>query len=193
VKKIQFFQILLAVFLLSSCATPRSIYKKGYNFAALKTIRVKNFASSVSISNSGSVVAGEFMRQLLEAGYTVRTTDDQVVDAILEGNVTEYAPNKKYLIKDDKDTGPGRKIIIDNRAIEISGSNVYSLGPAFGLDKSNQIIVSNATVGTMVYLKDAVTGDVIWSASYTYEGIDLPTALESVVNYILSSLPKNNS
>lgn len=178
--------VLLAIaFITASCAAPRAAIKAGYDFNKIRTIQIGEFTASANQPNSGSVVSGEFMRQFLSKGYAVKTSAASDVDAVLEGNVSEYIPNNRYLVQKSKNNPKGAHI---SRPIEISGSNVYNLGSAFGLENS-QIIVSNATVGISAYLKDPKSGEVVWSNSYTYEGLDLNTALEGCVRYILRSLP----
>lgn len=180
----------LIVFLfICSCASPRAAYKKGFDFSGIRDIRVGNFSSFGGNSNSGPVVAGEFIRQLINSGYSVKQSPSDNVDAVIEGNVTEYYPNRRFLIQVAQKEGTGNNVVIYQSPVEISGSNVYNLGSAFGLGEENRVVVSNATIGISAMLKDARTGEVVWSNMYTYEGLDLGTALEGTVKYLLRSLP----
>lgn len=173
-----------------SCATSNVAYKRDFNFSEVKAIVVGNFTSAPKQPNSGAVVANEFIRQLILAGYTVRTLEDmQDGDVILEGNVTEYLPNQRYLVQGD-DANLEDKTIIIQTPIELSGKGVYSVGTVFGLKEGNKIIVSNATVGISAYIKDTRTGTIIWSNKYVYEGLDLNAAVESSVRYLVRTLPK---
>ncbi|MHB9154807.1 MAG: hypothetical protein ACYC5N_03820 [Endomicrobiales bacterium] len=175
--------------LLFSCAVPRAAVKKGFDFSGIRTVRVGSFTSAVSLSNSGAVVANEFIRQLLASGYSVRNDAAGEADAVLEGNVTEYLPNQRYLMQNVRNDDPNVVVVQPQFPVEISGSHVYNLGTAFGPGEESQIIVSNATVGIAAYLKDARTGDILWSSSFTYEGLDLNTALEGTVRSLLRSWP----
>lgn len=180
---------LLLIVLLCSCVAPRSAYKKNYNFADIKTISVGKFSSFKGSGNSGSVVENEFVKQLIELGYSVKINELSNTDVILSGSVSEYFPNRRFLIRESQSNGQ-QNVVVAEPAVEISGSHVYNLGSAFGLEGNNQIVVSNATVGIYAYIKDIKTGEVVWSNSYAYEGLDLNTALESTVKYLLNSLPK---
>lgn len=169
------------------CVTPRGVFKAGYDFSAIKTIRIDTLTSVANQPNSGAVAADEFMRQMLSRGYSVKMGSG-AADVILTGNVTEYQPNRRYLVQTNQGRGSHRNAVAQ-QPIELGGSSAYNLGTAFGMDQNNKIIVSNATVGVSAYLKDAHTGEILWSDSYTYEGLDLDTALEGTVRYLLNSLP----
>ncbi|OGS17107.1 MAG: hypothetical protein A2219_04615 [Elusimicrobia bacterium RIFOXYA2_FULL_50_26] len=172
----------------SGCASPRVAFKQGYDFTRIKVVKIGEITPATKKSNSGAVIANEFIRQLLAAGYTVKTADDGAYDVVLEGNVTEYLPNNRYLIQTNKADG-ATKVVVINQPVELSGTNAYNLGSAFGLGEDSRVVVSNATVGVSAFLRDAVTGEVVWSNTYSYEGLDLTTAMEGVVRYLLRSWP----
>jgi hypothetical protein len=180
---------LFCIFLVS-CAAQRVAYKEGFNFSEIKSVTVGDFTPSSQMPNSGSVVASEFVRQLLQKGYSVKTSGRGKADYVLTGSVSEYFPNRRYLVINRQQDESKDTIVIQNQELEISGSNVYNLGSAFGMGDESKIIVSNATVGIHAYLKEASTGEVVWSNSYAYEGLDLNTALEGTVGYLLSSWKK---
>jgi len=177
-----------AVIVFSGCASPRVAFKQGYDFTRIKTVKVGDITPVNKRSNSGDVVANEFIRQLLAAGYTVKTGDDGAYDVVLEGNVTEYLPNNRYLIQTNKTDG-AKKVVVINQPVELSGTSAYNLGSTFGLGEDSRVVVSNATVGVSAFLRDAVTGEIVWSNTYSYEGLDLTTAMEGVVRYLLRSWP----
>jgi hypothetical protein len=173
---------------LASCAFPRAAYKPGFDFSRIRTVRIGDFSSVGQAPNSGAVVANEFIRQLLAAGYSV--TDSNEADVVLIGTVNEYQPNRRYLINTGQGNGD-RRVVVMQQPVELSGNNAYDLGSAFGLGDDNKIIVSNATVGVSAYLKDEKNGEIIWSNSYSYEGLDMSTALDGTVRYLLRSLPRD--
>lgn len=190
-KRISFLVVFL--FFVMSCATNRAVVKQDYDFSQIKTIRVENFADS-GYENSGSVVKNAFVKQLLEKGYKVVVDKNLSADVVIEGSLTAYNPDKKYLVNDSSNEKRGRRqtVVYNNQITEIGGSNVYDLGTAFGMGKNSRVVASNATVGIYAYMIDAKTSEVIWSASYTYEGLDLSTALEGAVKYILRTIPQES-
>lgn len=187
--KIRIIFIILAASLFFGCASIRVAYKKDYDFSAIRVVKIGNFTSSARQPNSGAVIANEFIRQLLSAGYIVKATDGDSADVILEGNVTEYLPNNRYLIQSNTQNGAAKEVVIVNQPVELSGTSAYNIGTTFGLGENDRVVVSNATVGVAAYLKDTATGDVIWSNAYSYEGLDITTAMEGTVRYLLHSWP----
>lgn len=181
--------VCIVMLVFSSCAVPRAAVKPGFDFSKIKSVKIGEFSSAASQPNSGAVIANAFMGELLQKGFVVRTSDSDSADAVLMGNVSEYQPNRRYLIKVDSRQNTTAQTVIVQQPIELGGSNTYNLGSAFGLGDDNRIIVSNATVGISAYLKDTRTGEIVWSNSYTYEGLDLNTAVEGAVRYLLGSLP----
>jgi len=171
------------VFCLISCA-PRVAIKKGFDFTKIKTIGI----GEITPEGPGSeIVKDEFTREFILMGYNVKRSIKDV-DIILSGAITEYSPSKKYLMFiGDNGTTAQTQVIVTQPVMEISGSNVYSLGTAFGLGTKGQIVVSNATAGVTVRLIDPIQNEVVWTYSYSYEGLDIQTAVSSVVSYIVKT------
>jgi hypothetical protein len=187
-----------AVFFLviSACASHQAVIKPDYDFSSIRSVRVGRFTSNTDYSNSGSVVQNAFIRQLLAKGYNVKAGREAEADVIIRGSVTTYTPDKKYLIRLPEDDGFGRgmyPVIYTSDITEISGSTMYDLGPALGLNEPNKIMASNATVGIYAHMEDSLTGEIVWSDSYTYEGLNLESALDGAVKRILRSLPSLNN
>lgn len=182
--------VCIVMLIFSSCAVSRAALKPGFDFSKIQSVKIGDFSSAANQPNSGAVIANAFMRELLLRGFAVKISDSDSADAVLMGNVSEYQPNRRYLIKVDNKQNAAAQTIVIQQPIELGGSNTYNLGSAFGLGDDNRIIVSNATVGISAYLKDIRTGEIVWSNAYTYEGLDLNTAVEGAVRYLLGSLPK---
>jgi hypothetical protein len=176
---------------ITACDTPRASYKAGFDFSRIRSVKVETFSSVARQPNSGSVVANEFIRQLLARGLSVKTDDiGGPADVILTGSVNEFQPTRRYLINaqpEDGRHGGRHQDVVVQPPVEVGGSSVYDLGT--GDIDGNRVAVSNATVGISAYLKDAATGEIIWSDAFSYEGLDLTTALDGAVHYLLSSLP----
>lgn len=182
---VKLFSVIMAVFVIG-CATARVSYKTGYDFSKVRKIYVEEFKSAPNFGSAGNVVRDSFIREFMKNGYIV-TESVSDADAVVEGSIVTFSPDKKYLIMLSK---PGEKKIVLHQPIEIGGSNIYSFGSAFGLKEENQIIVSNATVGVSAMMKDAKSNEVVWSNSFTYEGLELSIALDSVTKYLVKSVPK---
>jgi len=188
---------LLAVFcaLLPACVANRAVIKPGFDFSTIRTVRVNTFASDASAPSSGEAVRQGMIAQLIASGFTVVADNSVDVDAVISGSVTSFLPDQRFLVNSPNRGssmiygGQGHRGGGRNQVIEVNGSNVYNLGPAFGMPGSS-VIASNATVGVTAYMTDARTGVIVWSNSLTYEGLDLTSALNGVVRFLVRSIPR---
>ena len=174
----------LAGSFLSSCVTSRAAFKHDYDFTGIRTIGMGMFQGGDA--GASELVKDAFIRQLIRSGYSVKQTTKDV-DVIVRGSITEFLAPQRYLFYTQRDEG-STNINIGPRTLPISGSNVYNLGSAFGLKGDSQIMVSNATAGISAKLVDPETMEIIWSNSYTYEGIDIQAAVEGAVNFLVQSI-----
>jgi hypothetical protein len=169
--------VLSAVFFvfMTSCSLNRAVLKPGYDFSSVKSICVGIFTSNSAANNSGDAVQSSFVRQLLAKGYRVVTSASAGADVIIEGSVTSFQAERRYAVyvpERRRGREGGRRY----------GTNFYDLGTPFGV---NRVIASNAEVGVYAYMTDLRTGEIIWSDSYVYEGLDLPSALDGAVNSLI--------
>jgi curli biogenesis system outer membrane secretion channel CsgG len=170
----------------SGCGTTKAAVKANYDFSAIKKVAVLRFTGT-----GGDTVSGQFIGQFLEQGVGVvdRTDLEFVsdpkslgVDAVVSGNVTEFNPSSKLLVF--KDQG---KVVISDRVYPISGTTVLPTANAFGIDDANVFTVS-ASVAVSAKMIDTATGEVVWAASRSYEGLDVNVAVDIVVGEFIKSL-----
>ena len=183
---------------LCSCAANRAVIKEGYDFSAIRTVRVGMFTSDRADNNSGDAVQGAFMRRLLASGFNVVVDQNVPADVVIEGSVTIFQPEQRFLVSTaggHSNSGVRQKRVVYTQptVVPISGSNAFDLGPAFGAGPGNRIMASNATVGISAFMVDVPTGKVVWSFSFTYEGIDLVSALDGAVRVIVRTIPRTAS
>ena len=195
------FLFLIIPFFVISCSSTGAVYKQDYNFSNVKNVYVEDS----SYSQQTQAIRDSIVKQLMSKGFNLKTTSNEA-DIIVSYSITEYQPGKKYLIRNNNfddinhrnpppSNSPhyhgGNNVNVNvytNEALEIGGSSVYDLGTAFGV-RDSRIIASNATVGVSLTMRDVSTNDIIWTNSYTYEGMDLMSAVNGVVRYILKSFP----
>lgn len=192
-------------FFIVSCASTGAVYKQDYNFANVKNVYVEES----SYSQQTQAIRDSIVKQLMSKGFNLKSTSSEA-DVIVSYSITEYQPGKKYLIRTNNfsDVNHGNPPpppnshnshpphnhssvnvnVYNTETLEIGGSSVYDLGTAFGV-RDSRIIASNATVGVSLTMRDVSTNDIIWTNSYTYEGMDLMSAVNGVVRYILKSFP----
>jgi hypothetical protein len=169
----------------TGCSTiPRGGVKAGFDFSKIKTIGIGSFAPS---NYTGDAVSAEFAKQFLQRGYVVKYSRENV-DVILEGSVTQYSPAKKFLFTTSESDSPNQLTVNQQQVIELSGSNAYSMGTAFGLNDKSKIVVSNSTIGMTARLVVPGSNEVVWTNSYNYEGLDINSAIETTVDYLIRSI-----
>lgn len=198
--------LFIVSFFVVSCTTTGAVYKQDYNFSNIKNVYVEES----SYSQQTQAIRDSIVKQLMSKGFNLKSTSSEA-DIIVSYSITEYQPGKKYLIRnnDFDKVNHGNPPpppnshnhnhnhnhhnnvnvnVYNTETLEIGGSSVYDLGPAFGV-RDSRIIASNATVGVSLTMRDVSTNDIIWTNSYTYEGMDLMAAVNGVIRYILKSFP----
>ncbi|OQA91155.1 MAG: hypothetical protein BWY26_01145 [Elusimicrobia bacterium ADurb.Bin231] len=180
-----FFGVIISL-LMAGCSASRVVVKKNFNFSSIKKVAVLKFSGS-----GGEAVSNEIIRQLLGAGIGVVDRTDSLfiqdlksldVDAVISGSVVEFNPSSKLLVFKDKGN-----LILTDRTVPISGTTVLPSVNAFGLEDANVFSVS-ASVSVSAKMLHAHSGEVVWSDSRSYEGLDINTAIEIVVNAFRKSL-----
>jgi len=178
----------LVCLFLGGCVSSRVVSKPGVDISGFSAIGIVEQADENHRS-----VTDELARQLIQYGYSVKIIEDisgkDNIDAYFVLNVTQYLPDKKYLVQLSDDAAQ-RDVILVNPTIELPGKSVYSQGTPFGLGEESKIIVSNATVGLSGRLVDSKTDEVLWSNIATYEGLDLESAIHGVVLTVVKKFPK---
>lgn len=58
-----------------------------------------------------------------------------------------------------------------------------------GSGLQQQILTSNASVGMTAQMLEVATGNIIWTGAYTYEALDVESAVEGIASNLVGSLP----
>lgn len=58
-----------------------------------------------------------------------------------------------------------------------------------GSGLQQQILTSNASVGMTAQMLEVATGNIIWTGAYTYEALDVESAVEGIAANLVGSLP----
>jgi len=194
--------LLISLFLLGACVSPQVAVNQNADFSDIKRVAVLTF------SGTNGDVAADFMTQsllmsgadvverqrlssvlqehsLTESKYFDAGTAKQIgkllgVDAMFVGTVVKYTDAGKYLVN----TSKGRLI---TGVTEVNSSSIHSEGSVAGLPNS-QILSTSASVSLMARMIDVQTGSVMWSASMSYEGFDIQTAMQAITDSFVHSL-----
>lgn len=194
--------LLPALCLLSACVTPKVAVNPRADFGAIKRVAVLSFNGP-----RGDLAADLMTQSLLEHGADVveRQRLDSVmreqsltassafdpstarqlgkllgVDALFVGTVAESTPQSSYIVNQSEN--PRTTTITP-----VSGGTVYSEGSVLGMPNS-QLLSTTANVSLLSRMVDVQTGSVMWSASMSYEGFDISSAMNGITDAFIRSL-----
>lgn len=198
-------RILLALPVLAlpaACVTPRVAVNPRADFSAIKRVAVLPFngpkgelAADMLTQSLMARGADVVERQRLDAvlkeqALSASTSFDSTtakllgkilgVDAIFVGTVGESTPQASYLI-----SGSDSPIVAN--VTRVSGSSVHSGGSVPGMHNS-QIFSTTANVSLVSRMVDVPTGSIMWSASMSYEGFDIISAMRGISESFTRSL-----
>ncbi|MFA6435393.1 MAG: CsgG/HfaB family protein [Elusimicrobiales bacterium] len=191
-----------ALFLLASCAAPQVAVNPRADFSAVKRVAVLPFngpkgdlaadmLTQSLIMHGADVVERQRLDSVLkEQSLSSSTAFDSAtakqlgkllgVDAIFVGTVGESTPQTSYLVN-----GSNNPIVTS--VTQVSGGSVYSDGSVLGMPNS-QILSTTANVSLVSRMVDVQTGSIMWSASMSYEGFDITSAMREISESFASSL-----
>lgn len=191
-----------ALFLLSACATPRTAVNPRADFSAVKRVAVLSFGGS-----NGELASDLLTQSLLAHGADVveRSRLSAVmqeqslssssafdpatakelgkllgVDALFVGSVAASTPPSTYLVNASEQSRVAT-------VTQIAGGSAYSDGALLGMPNS-QLISTTAEVSLVSRMVDVQTGSILWSASMSYDGLDIQTAMSGITDAFVTSL-----
>ncbi len=202
-KTIKFLLILPALIPLAACVSPaRVAVNPRSDFSVIKRVAVMPFNGP-----KGDLAADMLTQSLIAHGVDVverqrfndimkeqslsasasfdPSTVKQLgkllgVDAIFVGTVAESTPQTSYLVSES-----------DNPVVttvkQVAGSSVHSEGSVLGMPNS-QILSTTANVSLVSRMVDVQTGSIMWAASMSYEGFDIPSAMTGIAESFTRSL-----
>ncbi len=194
---------LLALALAACVSGPQVAIKRSYDFRKIRRVAV------VAFSGTGGDAASDLLAQALlargadvverkqldamlaEAHLNVSGALDPAtvrqigkllgVDALFFGSVTSFSPPRNYLVFTEQPQGALPAVT------PIESGSIHSSGMAPGVPGAD-IITSAATVGLNARMVEVESGSLLWSASQTYEGFDVESAMQEVADGFAGSL-----
>jgi len=163
---------LLLLLALAGCAIPQIATSPAFDFTKVKRISVSTFEGP-----GGQVATDEFVKKLIGSGIEV-TDAHHPGDVILVGFVTEYKTNAQLMV-----------FLGENNPIVAPGAQETPEGVALAIHKA-QVASVMAAAGIQARLLEVSSKRIVWADSYSYEGLDLPYALESVVDALTRSMAR---
>lgn len=194
--------LLLALLpMLAACLTPNVAVNPRADFGTIKRVAVLPFSGP-----KGDLAADVLTQSLLEHGADVieRQRLDAVmreqslstsgsfdpatakqlgkllgVDALFVGTVAESTPQTSYLVSQSANP--------ETNVTQVNGGSVYSGGTVAGMPNT-QLLNTTANVSLLSRMVDVQTGAVLWSASMSYEGFDIVSAMTGITDAFVKSL-----
>jgi hypothetical protein len=166
------FVIAAALFLVAGCTSHRVIVNPAFDFSKVRRISVAPFDGP-----GGPAATDEFVKELVQTGIEV-TDAKHAGDVLLQGSVTEYKPAMQLMV-----------FLGNDYPVVTPMSQVTPEAAALGAHRS-QVAAVIATVGIQAHLSDTSTHNIVWADSYSYEGLDLSSAMGAVVGSLTRSLKR---
>jgi hypothetical protein len=160
------------MFLSAGCAPHRVVVNPAFDFSKVRRISVAPFDGP-----GGPAATDEFVKELVQTGMEV-TDAKHPGDVVLNGSVTEYKPTMQLMV-----------FLGNDYPVITPASQVTPEAAALGAHRA-QVASVIATVGIQARLTDASTHNIVWADSYSYEGLDLPSALGAVVGSLTRSMKR---
>ena len=198
-----FFVATLVIAIFSAgCATPQVAINPRADFSGISRVAVITFNG-----HKGNIAADLMTQNLLAHGIDVverqqldsilkehqltasggfdRATAKKIgnllgVDALFLGSVVENTPATSYLISASQG-------ISLNKVKKVAGSTMRSEGSVMGVPNSH-LVTTAASTSLISRMVDIETGSVMWSASMSYEGFDISSAMSGVTKAFVRSL-----
>lgn len=209
-RKVSFVFLIASLAVIGCSTAPNVAYNPHFDFASIHRVAVVGFSGSdgnaaadmmtqALVAHGANVIERQQLNAILNenhlaaSGILDPSTVHQVgkilgVDALFVGSVVASAPSQSYVV-----TGAagypavGYPGMYGYGMTPIPGNNVYSQGSVMGVPGS-QIVTSAAQVSMVSRMVDVQTGQVLWSASMTYQGLDRLSAITDITNSFINSL-----
>lgn len=194
--------LILSLSLLGACATPHVAINPRADFSTIKRVAVLPFNGpngemaadllTQSLVASGADVIerqklNDVMKELSMSNSTSfdPTTAKQLgkllgIDALFVGTVAESTPQASYLVS-NSDSSHRTSVT------QVPNTSLFSEGSVAGMPNS-QLLSTTASVSLISRMVDVQTGTILWSASMTYEGFDISSAMSGITDAFISSL-----
>ena len=190
-KAIYFFLILLYS---NSCSHAPAI-NEAYDFRTVNTIKIDKISDYPKRPGSGQIMEDNlsfiFMKngfnvsQIMSGNTVINLNDEGENSLSLSCTLTEYTDRETILIPYRvEDRGSIETIITqssesngdDQNAIATTSTTTTTDGGS--IQESRKLEYTQARVGIILKLKDEETGLLVWTHSYWYSGIELPSTAQ---------------
>ena len=185
--------------LLFSCwsGSQNPAISSNFNFRTVGTLEIENINDYPSLPGSGDMVLTSISYNFLKYGYNVNISDINN-SMVIVGNgsktlllsciITEFTDSEMDVIPyRHEDRGYTKTIVTqsskddeENKKSESSQSQTSTTTTHAGKVKEGErITYTQSRVGIMLKMTDQDSGDLVWSNSYWYSGLEMQRTIES--------------
>ena len=168
-----------------------------YNFRTVGTLEIENINDYPSLPGSGDMVLSSLSYNFLKYGYNVNISDinNSMVTVgngsktlLLSCIITEFTDSEMVVIPyRHEDRGYTKTIVTqsskddeENKKSESSQSQTSTTTTHAGKVKEGErITYTQSRVGIMLKMTDQDSGNLVWSNSYWYSGLEMQRTIES--------------
>ena len=168
-----------------------------FNFRTVGTLEIENINDYPSLPGSGDMVLSSLSYNFLKYGYNVNISDinNSMVTVgngsktlLLSCIITEFTDSEMVVIPyRHEDRGYTKTIVTqsskddeENKKSESSQSQTSTTTTHAGKVKEGErITYTQSRVGIMLKMTDQDSGDLVWSNSYWYSGLEMQRTIES--------------
>jgi len=185
--------------LLFSCwsGSQNPAISSNYNFRTVGTLEIENINDYPSLPGSGDMVLSSLSYNFLKYGYNVNISDinNSMVTVgngsktlLLSCIITEFTDSEMVVIPyRHEDRGYTKTIVTqsskddeENKQSESSQSQTSTTTTHAGKVKEGErITYTQSRVGIMLKMTDQDSGNLVWSNSYWYSGLEMQRTIES--------------
>lgn len=207
------------LFFMAGCASPaKTSVAPGHEMMIHNQIAIAQVPDFPGAAGSGQTATNEWVRQMMGRKITVQTLEgggfqaarDQArakgFNYFIVASYTRYQAAQKYLLNQAPaqtsvyypnpqygSYGPTGQYYppaptYGGRPIAVSGGTPTTQTTT-GTGMQQQILISNASVGMTAQMLEVSTGNIIWTGAYTYEALDVESAVEGIASNLVESLP----
>tara|TARA_B100001250_G_scaffold63545_2_gene50010 strand:+ start:1471 stop:2094 length:624 start_codon:yes stop_codon:yes gene_type:complete len=194
------------IYFLFSCYNNPAI-KSSYNFFNVKSIEILPVEDHSYLQGSGKMISNSISYNFLKLGFDVNQSDDQNnfifigsgnKKLILSCIVTEFTDSELIIVPYKYENRGYTETVLNQSSTDskknkkdtdlLTTTSTKTHGGS--ITQGSKVEYSRAKVGIILTMKDKLTGDLVWSNSYWYSGLELHKTTESCVRQGIIQLGK---
>ena len=178
-----------------------------FNFSEVGTLEIDFINDHSSLSGSGDMVLSSLTYNFLKFGYNVNISDRQNSTItlgtgskvlLLSCLITEFTDSKMIVVPfRHEDKGYTKTVVtqsskedVEEKQESIQSQTSTTTTHAGKVKEGERVTYTQSRVGIILKMTDKNTGNLVWSNSFWYSGLELQRTIESCVKTGVSQIKK---